>query len=175
MATVEAERTGDVDGGDPISDRTRRKMFALLAKRSTPNTRRRRPARKGMSLVLGREITSASTMSRGRRTSADHAARKAELTRREIAALAQDDLRHERAASRHERQRSGSGAKACESCGVAPEGAELNITYNLSGMLCDRVHRVVCHRWHGSSRKVGSTSSRILRPRRISTSRGGER
>ena len=26
-------------------------------------------------------------------------------------------------------------AKACESCGVAPEGAELNITYNLSGML----------------------------------------
>lgn len=28
-------------------------------------------------------------------------------------------------------------AKACESCGVAPEGAELNITYNLSGMLCE--------------------------------------
>ena len=24
---------------------------------------------------------------------------------------------------------------ACESCGVAPEGAELNITYNLSPML----------------------------------------
>ena len=26
-------------------------------------------------------------------------------------------------------------AKTCESCGVAPEGAQLNITYNLSPML----------------------------------------
>ena len=50
--TVEAERPGD----DPISDRTRRKMFALLAKvdpDADDDTQR-----KGMSLVLGREVTS---------------------------------------------------------------------------------------------------------------------
>ena len=56
VATVEAERPGDVDGGDPISDRTRRKMFALLAK-VDPNADDD-TQRKGMSLVLGREVTS---------------------------------------------------------------------------------------------------------------------
>ena len=61
VATVEAERPGDVDGGDPISDRTRRKMFALLAK-VDPNADDD-TQRKGMSLVLGREVTSRADLS----------------------------------------------------------------------------------------------------------------
>ena len=82
VATVEAERPGDVDGGDPISDRTRRKMFALLAKvdpDADDDTQR-----KGMSLVLGREITSRADLTEDD-AHAVIAALQAELDRRDAA------------------------------------------------------------------------------------------
>lgn len=82
VATVEAERPGDVDGGDPISDRTRRKMFALLAK-VDPNADDD-TQRKGMSLVLGREITSRADLSEDD-AHAVIAALQAELDRRDAA------------------------------------------------------------------------------------------
>ena len=78
VATVEAERPGD----DPISDRTRRKMFALLAKvdpDADDDTQR-----KGMSLVLGREITSRADLSEDD-AHAVIAALQAELDRRDTA------------------------------------------------------------------------------------------
>jgi len=80
--TVEAERPGDVDGGDPISDRTRRKMFALLAKvdpDADDDTQR-----KGMSLVLGREVTSRADLTEDD-AHAVIAALQAELDRRDAA------------------------------------------------------------------------------------------
>ena len=82
VATVEAERPGDVDGGDPISDRTRRKMFALLAK-VDPNADDD-TQRKGMSLVLGREVTSRADLSEDD-AHAVIAALQAELDRRDAA------------------------------------------------------------------------------------------
>ena len=82
VATVEAERPGDVDGGDPISDRTRRKMFALLAK-VDPNADDD-TQRKGMSLVLGREITSRADLTEDD-AHAVIAALQAELDRRDTA------------------------------------------------------------------------------------------
>ena len=82
VATVEAERPGDVDGGDPISDRTRRKMFALLAK-VDPNADDD-PQRKGMSLVLGREVTSRADLTEDD-AHAVIAALQAELDRRDTA------------------------------------------------------------------------------------------
>jgi len=82
VATVEAERPGDVDGGDPISDRTRRKMFALLAK-VDPNADDD-TQRKGMSLVLGREITSRADLTE-EDAHAVIAALQAELDRRDTA------------------------------------------------------------------------------------------
>ena len=82
VATVEAERPGDVDGGDPISDRTRRKMFALLAK-VDPNADDD-TQRKGMSLVLGREVTSRADLSEDD-AHAVIAALQAELDRRDTA------------------------------------------------------------------------------------------
>mgnify|MGYP000985949951 FL=1 len=78
VATVEAERPGD----DPISDRTRRKMFALLAK-VDPNADDD-TQRKGMSLVLGREITSRADLSEDD-AHAVIAALQAELDRRDSA------------------------------------------------------------------------------------------
>lgn len=78
VATVEAERPGD----DPISDRTRRKMFALLAKvdpDADDDTQR-----KGMSLVLGREITSRADLTEDD-AHAVIAALQAELDRRDAA------------------------------------------------------------------------------------------
>ena len=78
VATVEAERPGD----DPISDRTRRKMFALLAKvdpDADDDTQR-----KGMSLVLGREVTSRADLSEDD-AHAVIAALQAELDRRDTA------------------------------------------------------------------------------------------
>ena len=78
VATVEAERPGD----DPISDRTRRKMFALLAK-VDPNADDD-TQRKGMSLVLGREITSRADLSEDD-AHAVIAALQAELDRRDTA------------------------------------------------------------------------------------------
>ena len=82
VATVEAERPGDVDGGDPISDRTRRKMFALLAK-VDPNADDD-TQRKGMSLVLGREVTSRADLTEDD-AHAVIAALQAELDRRDAA------------------------------------------------------------------------------------------
>ena len=82
VATVEAERPGDVDGGDPISDRTRRKMFALLAK-VDPNADDD-TQRKGMSLVLGREVTSRADLTEDD-AHAVIAALQAELDRRDTA------------------------------------------------------------------------------------------
>ncbi len=82
VATVEAERPGDVDGGDPISDRTRRKMFALLAK-VDPNADDD-TQRKGMSLVLGRKVTSRADLSEDD-AHAVVAALQAELDRRDAA------------------------------------------------------------------------------------------
>ena len=82
VATVEAERPGDVDGGDPISDRTRRKMFALLAK-VDPNADDD-TQRKGMSLVLGRKVTSRADLSEDD-AHAVIAALQAELDRRDTA------------------------------------------------------------------------------------------
>lgn len=76
--TVEAERPGD----DPISDRTRRKMFALLAK-VDPNADDD-TQRKGMSLVLGREVTSRADLSEDD-AHAVIAALQAELDRRDTA------------------------------------------------------------------------------------------
>lgn len=76
--SVEAERPGD----DPISDRTRRKMFALLAK-VDPNADDD-TQRKGMSLVLGREITSRADLSEDD-AHAVIAALQAELDRRDAA------------------------------------------------------------------------------------------
>ncbi len=80
--SVEAERPGDVDGGDPISDRTRRKMFALLAK-VDPNADDD-TQRKGMSLVLGREVTSRADLTEDD-AHAVIAALQAELDRRDAA------------------------------------------------------------------------------------------
>jgi len=82
VAAVEAERPGDVDGGDPISDRTRRKMFALLAK-VDPNADDD-TQHKGMSLVLGREVTSRADLTEDD-AHAVIAALQAELDRRDTA------------------------------------------------------------------------------------------
>jgi hypothetical protein len=82
------EATVEPDEPRPLTAHTRRKMFALLAEVDPDATDD--DQRKGMALVLGRPVDSRSSL-----TEDDaHAvidALKAELTRREIAALAQGD------------------------------------------------------------------------------------
>ena len=56
---VEAERPGDVDGGDPMSDRTRKRMFALLAERGIND---RDEQIRGIAHVIGHPIASRSEL-----------------------------------------------------------------------------------------------------------------
>lgn len=55
----EAERPGDVDGGDPISDKTRAKMFALLNEKGITD---RDEQIRGMVHIIGRDIESRSEL-----------------------------------------------------------------------------------------------------------------
>lgn len=52
---VEAEKPGDVDGGDPMSDRTRARMFALFSERGITD---RDEQVRGIAHVIGRQIES---------------------------------------------------------------------------------------------------------------------
>ena len=76
------EATVEPDDARPLTDRTRRKMFALLAK-VDPNADDD-TQRKGMSLVLGREVTSRADLSEDD-AHAVIAALQAELDRRDTA------------------------------------------------------------------------------------------
>lgn len=55
VPSYEAQRPGDVDGGDPISDKTRKRMFALLNERGITD---RDEQVRGISHVIGRQIES---------------------------------------------------------------------------------------------------------------------
>ena len=55
VSNYEAQRPGDVDGGDPMSDRTRARMFALFAERGITD---RDEQVRGIAYVIGRQIES---------------------------------------------------------------------------------------------------------------------
>jgi hypothetical protein len=81
-STVEAERPDEVVGDDPIvADHTRRKMFALLTK-VDPNADAE-TQRKGMSLVIGREVTSRAKLTEDEAQQVIDALQ-SELTRRKV-------------------------------------------------------------------------------------------
>ena len=58
-ASVEAEKPGDVDGGDPMSAKTRGRMFALFGERGIDD---RDEQIRGIAHVIGRQIASRSEL-----------------------------------------------------------------------------------------------------------------